>query len=36
MAIPLYHDRENDGGDLIRQYMIYTDPLVTAWQCRRV
>ena len=35
MGIPLYADKQDARGVAYRDYSIYNDPLVTAWQCRR-
>lgn len=35
MGIPIYVDRQNDHGDHHKEYSVYADPIVTAWQCRR-
>jgi hypothetical protein len=35
MGIPLYSDGLNSAGYQHREFAIHSDPLVTAWQCRR-
>jgi hypothetical protein len=35
MGIPLYTDGLNSAGSQHREFAIHSDPLVTAWQCRR-
>ena len=35
MGIHLFIDKEDHRGHQYKDYTIYSDPLVTAWQCRR-
>jgi hypothetical protein len=35
MGVPLYTDKEDARGHKYKDYTVSTDPLVTAWQCRR-
>jgi hypothetical protein len=35
IGIPLFSDKQDARGVAYRDFAIYSDPLVTAWQCRR-
>jgi hypothetical protein len=35
MGIALFVDKQNDHGDDYKDYALYGDPLIDAWQCRR-